>query len=297
VLTGLGSGAAALFAIDTRYVADATAVVAIAVGLACWPVNPAFRSIADGTVPIAGESARQWQEFYPRALRPVAVVALAIIVAGSLWSVHAYVQDTSSAVQRAYIGNAKAALAQAPDGTQVVNQPVPAAVMSSLFGRSADARAVLGPLTASPNQVIWDGRPSGTIDKLLIFGPDGRLYRAIVTGSQSLPFPAGKGCLRPGVSTLTARFPAPTPSWSAVLRVGYLGSPAEAGQLVTVSYGGRQLTVPVKAGLHSVYLRVHGSASVVIIHGVSGFGFCVGDAEAGLLTADTAGPPGSVYPG
>ncbi len=303
-LLGLGSAPAALLALDTQYVADAAAVLAIAVGLAFWPVSPARRLIGAGAAagpdqPAGepGQPARQWREFYPRALRPVAAVAVGVIAGSSLWSVHTYVADTSSVVQRVYIGNAKAALAQAPAGTQVVNEPVPSAVMSGLFGRAADAEAVLGPLAAGPKKIIWvTARPTGTIDKLLIFGPDGRLYRAIVAGGRSLSFPAGQGCLRPGVSTLTVSFAAPTPAWSAVLRVGYLASKAEAGQPVTIGYGSQQLTVPVRAGLHSVYLSVHGSASAVVISGVSGFGFCAGDAEAGLLTPDTAEPPGSGYP-
>jgi hypothetical protein len=78
--------------------------------------------------------------------------------------------------------------------------------------------------------------------------------------------------------------------------VGYLASPAEAGELVTVRYGSQVMNLPVRAGLHSAYFKIHGSASAVIINGVSGFGLCLGDAEAGLVTADTARPPGSVYP-
>jgi hypothetical protein len=303
VLVGLGSGSAGLFAIDTRYVADATAIAAIAVGLAFWPVSPAIRPVGYGSAgdaPAAADRpdppAGQWQVFFPRAWRPAAIGLLLAIAAGSVWSVHGYLADTSGGTQRAYIANARTALQQAPDGTRVVNQPVPGTMLSGLFGRAADAEVVLGPLAPGGKKIIWVARPAGTIDKLLIFGADGRLYRTIVAGSQSLPLPAGGNCLRPGTSTLVVSFPAATPDWSAVLRVGYLASPTEAGELVTVTYGSQVMTLPVRAGLHSAYFKIHGSASAMTIQGVSSYGFCIGDAEAGLLTADTARPPGSVYP-
>src|SRR5260221_12788607 len=75
-----------------------------------------------------------------------------------------------------YIANAEQAIERAPRGTAVLDGAVPDQVKDSSNG----TRVVIGPIR--PGKLHRIEHPSGTIDRLWMFGPDGRLHPAFVYG-------------------------------------------------------------------------------------------------------------------
>jgi len=279
-------GEAAIFAIETRYVADAMAVLVICLGLAFWPV--AGRRQQDGGP--AGLPGRRQERFGPAKAITAGLVGAFMV--GSLWSVQDYQQVTNAGVARAYIANARNAVDEAPGGTVIVDQLVPSSLMLGIFGRNGDTSRVVGAM-ASPGaarRARWALRPAGTIDKLMAFGPDGRLYLATVTGTVSEPIASRSGCLAPNRGRLVIPFASAAPNWTQTLRVGYLAGRQVSGDLMTVIYGRSVQQLVIRAGLHSAYFAERGGAASVTVQGPAITGLCVGDAEAGILEPSSTGP-------
>jgi hypothetical protein len=279
---GLGeAGYAALFGMETRYVAEVPAVLALAVALAFWPV-------AGPAQPEEPSSTRR-REFFTGYWKPVAIAVVVVFVAGSIWSVHRFQSLTTtftSAVtpNRIYIANATKALAETPAGTVIVIQKVPSNIMLGIFGEEAEASVVLGPLSHRGSQVTWTTQPSGTIGQLRVFGSDGRLWLAAIRGVNTVPTPGFKGCTTAKRSRLVLPFQLLPASFSDVMRIGYAASPSAAGQTVTVQYGSFTSQFTVLAGNHKVYFPIHGTAGSVALQGQSGVGgLCFAPAVAGLI--------------
>jgi hypothetical protein len=277
-------GYAALFGMETRYVADVPAVLAIVVALAFWPVA--------GLAQDEPAPARQ-KEFFTGRWRAVAIAVVAVCVLGSVWSVQRFQTLTTrftSAVTpvQTYIANARAALVQAPAGTVIVSQPVPGSVMESLFGHYAATQVVLGPLVPSSAQMGWTVLPSGQIGQLKVFGPDGRLWPAAIDGSTTQSLPFLKSCLTPKRKRLVLQFPAAT--WAQdlkdtyVLRLGYVTSAGSAGSIVTVTYGKYVHQFTIRSGVSKAYFTVWGAAQDVELQAnLSQGGICFAPAVAGTV--------------
>jgi hypothetical protein len=277
-------GYAALFGMETRYVADVPALLAIAVALAFWPV---VSQAQDESAP------GRRREFFTGRWRIVAIATVAVCVLGSVWSVQRFQTLTTrftSAVTpvQTYIANAKAALAQAPAGTVIVSQQVPGSVMEGLFGHYAMTQVVLGPLVPAGAQIGWTVLPSGQIGQLKVFGPDGRLWPAAIDGSTTESVPFLRSCLTAKRKTLVLHFPAAT--WAQdlkdtyVLRLGYVTSPGSAGSTVTVTYGSYVRHFTIKSGLSKAYFNVWGGAPDVVLQAnLSNGGICFAPAVAGTV--------------
>jgi hypothetical protein len=286
VLLGRTRFFGAVLGLDTRYVADAAPVLAICVGLAFLPV--------------AGQQETRER---PRAAganqlaTAVTAAVLGAFVLSSLVSTQAYQSATTSAPARAYIANARAALAQAPSGTVIVDFPVPPALMTAaLFGQYGFASKVVGDMARGDNQVRWTTRPVGTINQLMALGTDGRLRPVIWYGAVTRPPPAG-GCLKAQgkkalANTVTAQLYA-TAVNARTVRIDYLA--ASAG-VVTVTFGGQSQQVAIKAGLNSTYVSVHGSSNAVVIAGPGRKQLCVGGAAAGVVLPSNTGPAIPAFP-
>src|SRR5216683_6366997 len=78
-----------------------------------------------------------------------------------------------------YIANAEQAIERAPRGTAVLDGAVPDQVKDSSNG----TRVVIGSIR--PGKLAWIEHPRGTIDRLWMFGPDGRLHPAFVYGAST----------------------------------------------------------------------------------------------------------------
>lgn len=283
----LGPGGPALFGLETRYVADAVPILAVCVGLAFLPVAgiPDLRQ-KRRTASVQGTQAQ------PGRLAAAALVGAFIL--GSVYSVQAFQSDTSSLAVRIFIENAEAAVEEAPAGTLIFDQPVPAAVMIPAFGANdADSR-VIGPTesTAAAARIRWTSAPVGTIDRLLAFGNDGRLHQVAVYGQASLPFSKGQGCQRVSRDQSVVRFTSRTATGTKVLRFAYLASSAVNGDQVTIRYGTSTQEFSVEAGLHTAYVAELGSADSVTVSGraLGNGGLCIGQMRAGILFASNQGP-------
>jgi hypothetical protein len=262
--------------LSARYVWDAIGIAVLCLGLAFMP-------LVGGPGP--------WS--IPRRLsRPefaAATTAVVAIVVGSLWSFYDYPADPAAAGGASYIATARQALADAPNGTVIVDDPTPVDVTGGFFGPVTETSSVLSPLMAeSPGtRRVFITHPDGTYDHLMEFDGFGRLVPAAVYGDASPPVPAGGACWPDSFGNIAVPL-ASVATKASTLRIGYLaGSPAR----VLITFGGMSTLYSVERGLHSVFLPVSGSsASTVVIQRVSGALPCVGDAQAGLLLPSEAGP-------
>jgi hypothetical protein len=272
-----------LIGLETRYVADAAPALAICLGLAFWPVTGRPDTV-------------RGRRAAPNAAHPGRMVAAGVLgafIIGSVWSVQDYQNVTTSTPDRTFIANARVAVAQAPSGTVIFDEPVPSSLMLGIFGKYAYASQLVKPLesTSAAASLRWTSRPDGTIDRLLVFGADGRLRQAKVYGEGVLPGTQGQNCLarRPKPGPVVLRFSQPTPASSRLLHVGYLASSKVSGDYTVVSYGLSSYTVTVRTGLHDAYFPVTGSADSVTLSGPAVRGLCVGDAEAGVVLPSSSG--------
>lgn len=277
-------GYAAIFGIDTHYLADAAPIVVIVVALAFWPTA--------GPVE-AGRTGRPPRVFFTGPWKVIATAVVGAFVVGSVWSVQSFQHVTTSAVSRTYLANARKALVAAPNGTVILSRLVPGAVMLGIFHSSANSGVVLGPLLPRDKRISWTPNPSGTVDRLMLFGSDGRLWPVTIYGSISPPVPAKSGCITPTQDRIVIGFLTPTVKWASVLRIGYLVGPPPAGEDVTVIYNGEVRHFVPKAGLHYAYVPVSGSASDVVVEAPGLYGLCAGGAATGILVQ---GPGPSIPP-
>lgn len=277
-------GFAAIFGIDTHYLADTAPIVAIAVGLAFWPTAAPVE---------ASRTARLQRVFFSGPWKVIATAVVGAFVVGSAWSVQNFEHVTTSAFTRTYVANARKALAGAPSGTVILSRLVPGSVMLGIFHNSANTGVVLGPLVNRDEHVSWTVNPAGTVDHLMLFGSDGRLWPVTIYGSVSPPVSAKLGCITPKQGRIVIGFLAPTVKWASVLRIGYLVGPSAAGQDATVIYGREVRHFVPKAGLHYAYFAVSGSASKIVVDAPGLYGLCVGGGGAGILVQ---GPGPSIPP-
>ena len=270
----------AFLGLDTHYVADAVPVLAVCLGLAFWPV--------------AGQPERRRMRPAPAVtgqLAPVATgVALGAFLFGSVWSVQAYVSTTTTQPGRAFIANARQALAAVPAGTVVVNQLASSDLMAAiLLGPYGYDNEVIGKMI--PGRVRWTRQPAGTIADLKVLGPDGRLWPAAAVGVASQPVPASRGCwpVKGENIPVMLRAVARVANGPWTLRMSYASSTT---QQVWVYFGGRWAPLALKQGLNTAYLAVQGSGNDVIVATPSSRGkLCIGNIEVGVLLQNLSGPP------
>jgi hypothetical protein len=262
---------------ETRYVWDTIAVLAICIGLAFLPMA--------GAESVRPRLPRSLTTQHVRSVTACLVTALLI---GSVWSFQDFEAATTSASGRSYIATARLALADAPAGTVIVDDPVPQAAFGGLFiGPPSQASAVLAPLQralATPAPFIT--QPRGTFNHLLEFDGWGRLVPSDIVGVASKPLAAGLSCW-PAVHNTIAIPLASTSLNPTTLRIGYLsGGRGE----ISVTFAGRSQLYKSVRGINAGYLPVHGDGSVIIVKPVSGIRPCIGDAEAGVLLPSASGP-------
>jgi hypothetical protein len=262
--------------LSARYVWDATGIGVLCVGLAFMPL-------------VGGPGPRSMPRRLSRPEFAAATAAVVAIVFGSLWSFYDYPADPTAAAGASYIATARLALADAPSGTVIVDDPTPVDVTGGFFGPVTDVSSVLSSLmSGSPgSRPVFVAQPDGTYDHLMEFDGFGRLVPSVVYGDVSPPVPAGGSCWPASFGNVVV--PLTTVATGAsTLRIGYLAaSPAR----VLVTFGGRSTLYSVERGLHAVFFPVSGeSAGTVVIQQVTGAIPCIGDAQAGLLLPSEAGP-------
>ncbi len=261
-----------LRALDTRYVADALPIVAICAGLAFLPLaehaqGGGRRVIIDGRGDEVPDQARRQQ-----VLRSVATAYVAVFVVGAIISVSAYQSVTTGRPAAGYMANASAAVQLAPRGTPIVDSSVPLDI-----GFDVRASAVLDSI--EPGKLRWLSSPSGTVNGLKIFGTDGRLYSAWISGTSS-GHPAGRGCWPAKLGQVVISLFHSPPYLTTMMRIGYLWGQRRPGY-VSVQYGKVATVLTLRHGLNSAFVPVRGVASSVIVNGPDAGRVCIGDVEVG----------------
>jgi hypothetical protein len=184
-----------ILGLETRYVADAAAIMALCLGLALWPVTPA-RAASAKLEPGNSPHSSSVRTALDRRLSSATAALVGLIIIGSIGSVQSYESQTTGAPARTYIANALMALEKAPAGTNVLDQPVPGTMMVGLFGRAAFASTVIGDMARGKlaGKLHWVDLPDGTFKGLNVFGADGQLYPAWVYPDASVPRTTAQGC-------------------------------------------------------------------------------------------------------
>jgi hypothetical protein len=266
--------------LQTRYVSDALPVLVICLGLAFLPLDGQPDVRRRPAIPSGTQIGR------------LAAAGLAgAFVIGSVWSVQNLQATTSGTQARIYVENARAAVAEAPAGTVIVDSDVPGTMMLGVFGPYAAASKVIGPMedATARSRLRWTTSPRGSIDHLMIFGADGRLREAVIYGQTSKPPAAGRQCHPATHGRVVATFTVPSGPRSNVLRVAYLAASAAAGADMTIRYGNTTQRLVIEPGLHSGYLPIRGSAASVTITSPALRGLCVGDVQAGAIIPSRTG--------
>ena len=259
----------------TRYVWDATGIAALCLGLAF--------------LPLAGQaSSHRHSMRYYRPLRTAAACLITAAAIGSAVSFYSYPTDPDAALGRTYVATARIALSEAPNGTVILNDPVPSGVTGGQFvGPTAMAAPLLSPLINGLQQVKprFISRPDGTYGHLMEFDGWGRLVPSVIGGATSLPLAAGKTCWPANNGTIIVKLNS-YPQNVRTLRLGYISG--SHGQ-VLVRYGGHTLLYRFRRGLQAGFIPVRGSGNTVEIDRLTGKLPCFGDVEAGVLLPSSTG--------
>lgn len=285
------AGLQTVLGLETRYLADAACVLAICVGLAFLPVTGAQSSEATAEAGQRGHGGHRASAATTREqnLRYGAAALVAIFVVSSIWSVHTYESSTPGGpTARTYFANAKRAVQLAHPGTIVLDQYMPQRYVEGLFGKQEAAEStVIGDLAQGKlaGKFRWIGQPAGTIDNLFIFGADGQLYPAFISGAYSVQR-SGTGfaaCWPQRKGSVVVRFARRTNVYDWMLHMRYIWG-SLAGP-VTVWYGGVRHELELQHGSHSAYMSVTGSVIKFKVVALGQSHLCVTMAEAGQLVA------------
>jgi hypothetical protein len=261
---------------ETRYVADAMPVLAIC--------------LAAAFVPVAGVQDAYWSPVSASVRVPaLSGFAVGVLLIGSLWSVIAFENATSSMAARTYLADARAAITAAKPGTMVLDTTLPnSVVFAGLFGKYGKVQQALTPLTNQvrrKDRIRWLQRPAGTIPDLVAFDSLGNLVPIGVVWPYSVDgLPPGA----PNCTAVTSRGVSlpllPNPTWAPypnlpwTLAIGYVSGP---GVELDVNYGGQEAQVALTKGLGNVYLQVHGTATTLTLQNLGTSGVCVGNVRVG----------------
>jgi hypothetical protein len=261
-----------LLGLQARYVTDATAVLALVLGLAFLPVAE-----KPGGYRFAGPALAPGR---PARLATVAV--LAVFLAGSFWSLQSLAGVIDSRAARSYIATARAAVAQAPPGTLIVDGYTPATVMDPVFfPASGTTSRVIGAMAGGPRAsgLTWISSPRGALPSLMIFSPQGQLRPAVLAGRSSGPPPGGRRCwpLSAGAA-VSIPLGGPLYRWGWTVGLAYSG-PATGAE---VQFGGQWVRADLPAGQSTSYLPLTGSGDAVLIE-------LTAPAPGGCLTGLTVG--------
>jgi hypothetical protein len=116
-----------------------------------------------------------------------------------------------------------------------------------------------------------------------MFGADGKLYPAVISGVYSVhrSGPGFSGCWPERAGRIVVWLQHTTSNSDVMLHLTYIWS-SQAGPVV-LKYGTIRRRLAVLPGIHSAYLPVSGSVSSFVVSGLGGKRMCVGAAESGRL--------------
>jgi hypothetical protein len=298
-IRGFG-GAVTALGQQTGYLANATGVFALCVGLAFMDPGgtedavPAEAPVETPAETPAEAPAGLIARTGPRAVRIVTIFAACCFAAGAIASQQAFASATMAAAPRSYLATARAALAHAPRGTVVVDGATPGLVMNPAFfpPGTADTARVVGPLATRQGaaaRVRWIPGLDGVYATPMIFDAKGRLRPVTVTGLRSKAPPhsakntSGKNppaCWNVTSAATSIPLGGTLYRWPWMVRLAYTGP---AGRL-SVRFGpGEAKSVVLPAGSHLAYFPLTGSGNAVSAR----FDATSGTASSGTASSNT----------
>lgn len=214
-----------------------------------------------------------------QATRPaVAATVTAALVASSLWSTATFTRSWRDNPGTDYLATARASLAGHRD-VPLLDQPVSLMALLPFAAPWNGAARVFAPLVDRPG--FAESTP-----ELRVLDESGTLVYATVEGARwTVPGPE-PGCgTRIGTAGGEVQLSGPMMIWQWTAQVNYWAS---GDGIVAVGLGaGEPVPVPVRGGLHRVFVRFYGTGSVLSVRPVTpGLHLCIG-----------AGPIGVVLPG
>ena len=284
ILGRLGGTSPSLIAVQTRYLMDATPVLALCAGLAFLPV--AGPSMAGPSVAGEPDAIR----FRLPAARPAVLVTMSFFLVGSFWSLQAFESLNSAAATaaRSYIATARVAVADAPRGTMIVDGPTSASVMNpGLFGRYGNTSFVIGAIARGEpaKHLSWTGSPRGVTGNLMIFNDLGQLLPADMQGPPSAPPPKGQSCWNVTAAARQIPLTGPLFRWVWTARVDYSGP----SSVLAFRFGENWTEVALPAGTHAAYIAVTGEGRGVSVRlAQPGPALCITGMTVGLLVPGQA---------
>jgi hypothetical protein len=252
-----------------RYVADAAVPATLTLALLLMPVLGEQRTLTR-----IGEAAAAWLS----RRRWIPVVAAVLAVNGFLFSAafttQQYAKLWSNNPARAYMTNAKSALANAPDDAVLLDEAVPADVLNGLFAPYNGTDQMFAP---------WRDRPRfGTSStELWVMTPAGQLVPGKVGGVTSRPGPL-VNCGWPVRDGGTETIPLTgTPyAWPWTVQVSYLAGKTTPA---VISFGTGTRRVVLRKGLHDLFVSIIGSGSSIDITAKDkSAGICVDNVVVGV---------------
>jgi hypothetical protein len=261
-VTGPLSAGSPVFVQSLTLTAQSAVPLAVAIGFGLAAVAPS----AAGILRRAG-SARPGS-----ALRSFTAVAVILLVVTSVVSTSRFREIVRDNDTRAYVAAARASLADAADGPTLVDQAVPARMVSPLRFPYNQASWALAPLEPRPE---W----ANPTTLLRVLDDAGVLRPALVEGVGAQPGPvAGCGWIVRGQADIWLQ--SSVVEFSHLVRVGYLSTGDGTASIGFA--GGTAKTFAVTKGLGEVVVRLGGGGSVLQITELSpGVTLCTDDVRVG----------------
>ncbi len=283
----LSGGLQGFLGLETRYLADAACLLAICVGLAFLPIVGVVEVEASARrMPTTAQRLRAALSA-DQNLRYAGAAVIAIFVVGSLWSVRAYeISTPGSAAARAYVSNVKKAVHLVPRGSTVLDQFMPQQLVEGLFGKpDALESQVIGDLEQGKlkDRIDWVSNTTGTIDDLRVFGGNGQLYPAVISGVYSVKRSGAglRACWPERAGQIVVKLQRTTGIYDWTLRLTYIRGAAPGR--VLIYYGRLIRQLDVMKGIHNAYVTINGQVSSFVIAGPGAAGLCITSAESGII--------------
>lgn len=248
-----------------RYLADAAVVLTVAGALV-------LRAFAHGGRPGRGNAgSSRWRG------APVAAVVVVLFTVSSLWSTYTFTRSWSEGPTKTYVTTVKSEFARW-DGVPLLEQEVPWGVLNPTAYPQNEASRVLAPI-APP------GAFAEATDQLRMITDTGEFAAAGVWWNRAVTPGPVPGCGHRVEGEMPVRVPLDGPmiahEWTAQLN--YF---ADRDARITVGFEtGKKVSVPVRAGMHTVYVRIVGSGSALLIQNrTPGLALCLGTGPVGVAS-------------
>ncbi len=210
-----------------------------------------------------------------------AVLANAFLLSAT-YTTQTYSELWQDNAARGYVETARRAIAEAPTGTVLLDEPVPENVLHVLFTPNNGTSHVFAPLKDRP--------PFGrSTDHLWVIDAHGNLVPGVVGGvnSQSGPLTnCGYAVTDAGAALIP--LDGSIYAWTWTVHIAYL---AGARTPATVQLGEGKATVVLKKGLNDLYVPITGGGNTVRIGGLADdAGVCVDRVTVGVRSPEDATP-------